>query len=167
MKKLLVVDFPDGLADDLLDQLLSDYPHAREATPDDVAALVTEVPWVWSSRELGGEAPVRVTLRRVRQGVQVLMPQWRDGEGAVPVPCWIDLVPHAQDAFAPVQFLFDRDNDGATVTKTLVYDDGDVEVVCRKDMALTVEPPFGDRLCAYGIAGGDQVLFLEDDYDGD
>lgn len=162
MKKLFVAEFPDDLFDDATEQLLSDYPALKPATPQDVSELTDEVRWVWSSDELEGEAHVRVTLKRVQQGVQVVMPQWADSDEEPPIPCWIDLVPHAQDAFAPVQFNFYRPEDDEVAAKALVYSDGDVELVGRADMGLVVEPLVGQRTSEFGIGGGDYVLFLED-----
>lgn len=167
MKRLLVVDFPEVLEEDLLDQLFSDYPHVRLVTPNDIAELVDEVPWTWSSDELDGESPVRVTLRKVQQGVQVILPQWADVDGVPAVPCWLDVVPYAQDAFAPIQFNFYRPNEDLVAAKALVYSDGDVELIGRSDMGIIQEPEFGPRMTEHGIGGKDYVLFLEPTDKGD
>ncbi len=165
MKLLLLADFPDGLAEELLAELKEEYPDVREATPSDVGELTQSVSWTWSSDELEGESPVKVVLDRTQFGFRVVMPQWTRPDGTPHSPCLVDLFEHANDVFAPVQFIFDRDNDGETRVKTLVYEDGDVEVAGRHDMDYLTEMPFpkpGERFNAYGIGGNDHLLFFSD-----
>lgn len=168
MKLLLLADFPDGLAADLLRELQDEYPDVRPATPADVGELSDSITWTWSSDELQGESPVKVALDRTQFGFRVVMPQWTRPDGIPYSPCLVDLFEHANDVFAPVQFIFDRDNDGETRVKTLVYEDGDVEVVGRGDLGYLTESDFprpGERHCAYGIGAGDHLLFAHDEAD--
>lgn len=160
MKRLLVSE----LSDDELDSL---WPMVKEATPTDVGELADRVLFNWTSDELEGEAPVKVEVRRLKMGLAFAFPQWAQQEGGIsPVPCWMDLFEHSADQFAPVQFIFDRNDDGETAAKVLVYEDGELEVLARKEAAYSVEPMWpqdGERTCAYGIAGNDHLLFFEDE----
>jgi len=137
MKLLLLADFPDGLAADLLAELKDEFDGVREATPSDVGELASEVRWYWPSDQLGGEAPVRLSLRRGDTGVDVVMPQWEDGDSRP--PCRIDLTPYAGDGFAPVRFLFEG-------VETRAYEDGDVEVLGVKEMAYLESAETGNHL---------------------